>query len=141
MHRGRSWTVRFYSIKVFQAPKLKTVQSISLSNLKLSLICVWQSKVLKRWCFSVLCCFCSIPSVLMYRLFPVAFVALWFSEEVKGPILHLSKIIVRLTLCLKHQSNKKRYTINQVTSASQDLEIFTDFLFLYPQFLEVDLAL
>lgn len=88
--------------------------------------------------------FCSILLILMlmYRLFPVAFVALWFSEVVKGPRLHLSKIIVRLLLCLKHPQQQQQTVYNQ--SSNQCLtrsRFFTNFLFLYPQFLEVDLAL
>lgn len=88
--------------------------------------------------------FCSILLILMlmYRLFPVAFVALWFSEVVKDPRLHLSKIIVRLLLCLKHPQQQQQTVYNQ--SSNQCLtrsEFFTNFLFLYPQFLEVDLAL
>ena len=72
-----------------------------------------QSKVLKKWCFSVLSCFCSILSVLIYRLFPVALVALWFSEVVKGPRLHPSKIILRLLLCLNYPQQQQQTVYNQ----------------------------
>ena len=78
----------------------------------------------------------------MYRLFRVAFVALWFSEVVKAQDYTCQKLFYGYFFASNiHSNNNKQYTINQVTSASQDLEIFTDFLFLYPQFLEVDLAL
>lgn len=84
--------------------------------------------------------FCSILFILMlmYRLFPVAFVALWFWAQ----DYTCQKLLYGYFFASNiHSNNNKQYTINQVTSASQDLEIFTDFLFLYPQFLEVDLAL